>query len=66
MSDPTEAEDSKLRGDAAWKQQLADVEKRNTTASRDGKAKREAGEQARAARRQESEIKELARFISKQ
>lgn len=58
MSDP-------LTGDAAYKQQLDEIAKRNVAASRDGKAQRESLETDRMAKRRASEARELARFMSK-
>ena len=57
MSDP-------LTGDAAYKQHLEEVAKRNVAASRDGKAKRESLESERMAKRRASEARELARFMA--
>jgi hypothetical protein len=57
MSDP-------LSGDAAYHQHLEEIAKRNLQASRDGKARREALETDRAAKRRESDARELARFMA--
>jgi len=66
MSDPTDeaTTDPQLRGEAAWKQQKAQIEARNSKAQKDGKERRAAYERQREASRLGAEGREEARFIA--
>lgn len=66
MSDPTDEakEQPQVRGEAAWKQEKARIEQRNTKAQKDGKERRASYERQREASRLGAEGKEEARFIA--
>lgn len=68
MSDPTDepTKEPQLRGEAAWKQEKARIEARNTKAQKDGKERRAAYEREREASRLGAEGREEARFIKSQ
>jgi hypothetical protein len=66
MSDPTDEGEAapRLSGDAAWRQHLDEVARRNAEASKGGKARREVDEQARDKRRRDADTREMARFMA--
>ena len=68
MSDPTDeaTKEPQLRGEAAWKQEKARIEARNTKAQKDGKERRATYEREREASRLGAEGREEARFIKSQ
>ena len=68
MSDPTDEAktEPQLRGEAAWKQEKARIEARNSKAQKDGKERRATYERQREASRLGAEGKEEARFIANQ
>jgi hypothetical protein len=64
MSGPNEEPKPQLRGEAAWKQQKDQIDKRNAEAKKAGKAQREASERSQEARRHGAADREMARFLA--
>ncbi|MBA2506667.1 MAG: hypothetical protein H0V29_12120 [Thermoleophilaceae bacterium] len=65
MPEQAEQPQPPKRGDALWRQQLADTAKRNAEASKKGKADREKKDQAAMARRAANEREQDEGLVSK-